>query len=167
MRSGSYIQALGRQSFEPSQPALSNTFNLIPSQQSQERQRQLIKAQNDVLATVGVCLRDTKQSFEKSESLMAENEVGLLVGAVDLTVTYLASWPLVGIRNRLQVGHSKLRVTVSKLTVVPDIPYLPKFPISGCDQAGVEGKHLGRAILWNARTYLLSGGKPRAGLWSG
>jgi len=102
MRSGSYIQALGRQSFEPSQPALPNTFNPLPSQQSQERQRQLIKAQNDVLATVGVCLRDTKQSLEKTESLMAENEVGLLVGAVDLTVTYLASWPLVGIRNRLQ-----------------------------------------------------------------
>jgi len=35
---------------------------------------------------------------------MAENEAGLFLGAVDLTVTYLASWPLIGIRNRLQVG---------------------------------------------------------------
>lgn len=69
-------------------------------------QRRLIKAQNDVLATVGVCLRDTKQSLDTSEAIMQENEVGLLVGAVDLTVTYLASWPLVGIRSRLQVGNS-------------------------------------------------------------
>jgi hypothetical protein len=95
---------------------------------------------------------------------MAENEVGLLVGAVDLTVTYLASWPLIRIRNRLQVRHGKPWVTV---TAVPDIPYLSKFPISGCDQTGVGEKHLGRAVLWNARTHLLSGGEPRARLWSG
>lgn len=109
MRNGSYIRALGRQSFEPSQGP-SNSENDSPdhgsstSEQSQEMQRRLIKAQNDVLATVGVCLRDTKQSLDQSEAIMQENEVGLLVGAVDLTVTYLASWPLVGIRNRLQVG---------------------------------------------------------------
>lgn len=67
-------------------------------------QRSLIKAQNDVLATVGVCRRDPKQSQVLSEAIVQENEVGLLVGAVELTITYLASWPLVGIRNRLQVG---------------------------------------------------------------
>lgn len=111
MRNGSYIRALGRQSFEPSQGP-SNSDNELPdhgsstSEQSQENQRHLIKAQNDVLATVGVCLRDTKQSLDTSEAIMQENEVGLLVGAIDLTVTYLASWPLVGIRNRLQVGNS-------------------------------------------------------------
>jgi hypothetical protein len=105
MRSGSYIQALGRQSFEPSQPTASDDSDLpLPSEQSHERQRQLIKAQNDVLATVGVCLRDTKQDIEHAENVMAENEAGLFLGAVDLTVTYLASWPLIGIRNRLQVG---------------------------------------------------------------
>ncbi|KAF8247599.1 hypothetical protein K440DRAFT_628487 [Wilcoxina mikolae CBS 423.85] len=103
MRSGSYIQALGRQSFEPSQPTASDDHDLsLPSEQSHERQRQLIKAQNDVLATVGVCLRDTKQDLEHAENVMAENETGLFLGAVDLTVTYLASWPLIGIRNRLQ-----------------------------------------------------------------
>lgn len=110
MRNGSYIRALGRQSFEPSQGP-PNSDNELPdngsstSEQSQENQRRLIKAQNDVLATVGVCLRDTK-CLDLSEAIMQENEVGLLVGAVDLTVTYLTSWPLVGIRNRLQVGNS-------------------------------------------------------------
>ncbi|KAH8149645.1 uncharacterized protein LAJ45_06276 [Morchella importuna] len=106
MRNGSYIRALGRQSFEPSQgPSVpdieSPDHGSSTSEQSQEMQRRLIKAQNDVLATVGVCLRDTKGQ-ETSEAIMQENEVGLLVGAVDLTITYLASWPLVGIRNRLQ-----------------------------------------------------------------
>jgi len=66
-------------------------------------QRRLIKAQNDVLATVGVCRRDTKQNQVLSEAIVQENEVGLLVGAVDLTITYLTTWPLIGIRNRLQV----------------------------------------------------------------
>ncbi|KAA8901850.1 hypothetical protein FN846DRAFT_908799 [Sphaerosporella brunnea] len=96
MRSGTYIAALGRQSFEPSAPAPSS------SQQANERQRELIKAQNDVLATVGVCLRDGRRDGDKAADLMVENEVGLAVGAVDSTVTYLASWPLVGVRNRLQ-----------------------------------------------------------------
>jgi hypothetical protein len=104
MRNGSYIRALGRHSFEPSQPASdADTSGSSTCEQSQEMQRRLIKAQNDVLATIGVCLRDTKHSHDLSESIKQENEVGLLVGAVDLTVTYLASWPLVGIRNRLQV----------------------------------------------------------------
>ncbi|RPA91966.1 hypothetical protein L873DRAFT_1780128 [Choiromyces venosus 120613-1] len=103
MRNGSYIRALGRQSFEPSQPT-SDTDSAGSStcEQSQEMQRRLIKAQNDVLATVGVCRRDTKQNQVLSEAIIQENEVGLLVGAVDLTITYLATWPLIGIRNRLQ-----------------------------------------------------------------
>lgn len=121
MRNGSYIRALGRQSFEPSQgPSVpdieSPDHGSSTSEQSQEMQRRLIKAQNDVLATVGVCLRDTKGQ-ETSEAIMQENEVGLLVGAVDLTITYLASWPLVGIRNRLQVNiHSPEITRVSGLS---------------------------------------------------
>jgi hypothetical protein len=101
MRSGTYISALGRQSFEPSAPAPTS------SQQANERQRELIKAQNDVLATVGVCLRDGRRDVDKNTDLMAENQAGLIVGAVDITMTYLASWPLVGIRNRLQVGSAR------------------------------------------------------------
>lgn len=38
---------------------------------------------------------------------MAENEAGLLVGAMDLVVTYVASWPLVGIRNRMQTFRGR------------------------------------------------------------
>ncbi|CCX33589.1 Similar to hypothetical protein AOL_s00076g151 [Arthrobotrys oligospora ATCC 24927]; acc. no. EGX50387 [Pyronema omphalodes CBS 100304] len=103
MRSGSYIQALGRQCFQPSQPIAADDSDYSQSSnQSNERQRQLIKAQNDVLATVGVCLRETKKEQEQSESTTAENKAGLFLGAVDLTITYLAGWPLIGIRNRLQ-----------------------------------------------------------------
>lgn len=128
MRSGTYIQALGRQSFEPSQPrpaaapppplddgeggrddaataaAAAAAADAPPSEQSHERQRVLVKAQNDVLATVGVCLRDTKTDLaQQAESVHIENRAGLLLSAVDLTATYLATWPLIGIRNRLQV----------------------------------------------------------------
>lgn len=128
MRSGTYIQALGRQSFEPSQPrpaaavpppplddgeggrddaanaAAAAAADTPPSEQSHERQRVLVKAQNDVLATVGVCLRDTKTDLaQQAESMHIENRAGLLLSAVDLTATYLATWPLIGIRNRLQV----------------------------------------------------------------
>ncbi|KAG0131252.1 hypothetical protein HOY82DRAFT_339339 [Tuber indicum] len=103
MRNGSYIRALGRQSFEPSQPASdADSAGSSTCEQSQEMQRRLIKAQNDVLATVGVCRRDTKQNQVLSEAIVEENEIGLLVGAIDLTITYLTTWPLVGVRNRLQ-----------------------------------------------------------------
>lgn len=105
MRSGQYIHALGRRSFEPSQPATSDDAELpLPSEQSQERQRQLVKAQNDVLATVGVCLRETKSSLENRESRRLENDVGILISALDMVAAYVVSWPLVGVRNRLQVS---------------------------------------------------------------
>ncbi|KAH0608182.1 uncharacterized protein H6S33_002234 [Morchella sextelata] len=125
MRNGSYIRALGRQSFEPSQgPSVPDSespdHGSSTSEQSQEMQRRLIKAQNDVLATVGVCLRDTKGQ-ETSEAIMQENEVGLLVGAVDLTITYLASWPLVGIRNRLQVNIHSPEITRASTSIVPKV----------------------------------------------
>lgn len=103
MRSGQYIQALGRRSFEPSQPATSaDPEHPLPSEQSQERQRQLVKAQNDVLATVGVCLRETKTSLVNRENRRLENDVGILVSALDMVAAYVVSWPLVGIRNQLQ-----------------------------------------------------------------
>ncbi|KAL7267304.1 hypothetical protein RUND412_010120, partial [Rhizina undulata] len=109
MRNGSYIRALGRQSFEPSRPPSSSTDALVQSstsEESQEMQRRLIKAQNDVLATVGVCLRDTKHHLDKSAEVTQENKVGLIVGAVDLTITYMSGWPLIGIRNRIQTYRS-------------------------------------------------------------
>ena len=119
MRSGTTIQALGRQSFEPSQPRpaaapssqsddrdgvrddTAAAADAPLPEQSHERQRALIKAQNDVLAAFGLCLRLDLAQQAKSE--YAENRAGLLLFVVDLTATYLAYWPLVGIRNRLQV----------------------------------------------------------------
>lgn len=41
------------------------------------------------------------------ENQVAENEAGLLVGALDLVGTYVASWPLVGIRNRMQTYRQR------------------------------------------------------------
>jgi len=110
MRSGNYIQALGRQSFQPSQPASAPSPNdeRLPSERANERQRELIKAQNDVLATVGVCLHENKSHHGEAESQKAEDEAGLYIDALDLTVTYLVIWPLIGIRNRLQVCHSRI-----------------------------------------------------------
>lgn len=106
MRRGNYIRALGQQCFEPSQPSPSpSDENLSASEESQARQGELVKAQNDVLATIGVCSREIKQ-LDKSELVVAENEAGYLVEAADGAVNYLASWPLMGLRNRLQVGDS-------------------------------------------------------------
>lgn len=133
MRNGNYIRALGRIPFAPieseedsnstannpesptqSSPeetdgrsVATNLGTTVSTQQSSTNalRSELINAQNDVLATVGVYLRDngSKPREDDTDKVMRENEVGLIVGAVDLTLTYLSSWPLVGIRNRLQV----------------------------------------------------------------
>ena len=75
--------------------------------------REMIRAQNDVLATVGVCYGiaagdKASHSREKPERdhlelVMRENEVGLFIGAADLGVLFLANWWLDGIRHRVQV----------------------------------------------------------------
>ncbi|TGZ85102.1 hypothetical protein EX30DRAFT_361015 [Ascodesmis nigricans] len=107
MRSSQYIHALGRRSFEPSQPATSTDASQpTPAELAQERQRDLVKAQNDVLATVGVCLRATKNSIDNQESERWENDVGVLISAWDTVFAYVVSWPVFGVRNRLQVFRS-------------------------------------------------------------
>ena len=76
--------------------------------------RDMIRAQNDVLATVGVCYgiaagdkasahNRAKSERDRLESVMRENEVGLFIGAADLGVLFLANWWLDGIRHRIQV----------------------------------------------------------------
>lgn len=77
--------------------------------------RSLIHAQNDVLATVGVCVgvRNAnkaesgplfKSEKEHIESVMHENEVGLVVSTVDIGLLFVATWWIVGMRNRMQVS---------------------------------------------------------------
>ena len=122
MRNGEYIRALGRMSFEPPESGSGeqdiqtngnslSTENNSPRQSSSSHPRwsalrsELAIAQNDVLVTVGVCLRDAgpRTKAGKTGLLMKENEVGLIVGALDLTAAYLSGWSLISIRSRIQV----------------------------------------------------------------
>ena len=129
MRNGAYIRALGRMSFEPSsvsQPppetdateqdndSAPNNENSSPSGSSSnphphppwtEFQSELASAQNDVLVTVSFYLREThpRPKEETVGLFMKENEVGLIVGALDLTAAYLGGWSLVNLRSRIQV----------------------------------------------------------------
>ncbi|KAL9129916.1 MAG: hypothetical protein Q9217_001764 [Psora testacea] len=74
--------------------------------------RRMTHAQNDVLATVGVCAKvDSSTGSRKSRSAMDksrveivknENESGLLVSTVDVTVMTLIEPWAVGLRQRLQ-----------------------------------------------------------------
>ncbi|KAI9818137.1 MAG: hypothetical protein M1827_000762 [Pycnora praestabilis] len=90
--------------------------------ESRSMSRALIRAQNDVLATVGVCvgvrpdkkLLDgspgvdtlTKPEKAKVESVMKENEIGLFLAAADSSLFFLGLWGARGLRNRLQVFRS-------------------------------------------------------------
>lgn len=124
MRNGEYIRALGRMSFEPPESGSAeqdnqtiensiSTENNSPTRQSSNSHlrwsglhSEHAAAQNDVLVTVGVCLRETGPRGTKEEKtvlLMKENEVGLIVGALDLTAAYLGGWSLISIRSRIQV----------------------------------------------------------------
>ncbi|KAI9766517.1 MAG: hypothetical protein M1840_006474 [Geoglossum simile] len=88
--------------------------------------RDMIRAQNDVLATVGVCYgiaagdkasahNRTKSERGRLESVMRENEVGLFIGAADLGVLFLANWWLDGIRHRVQVFKTFSDVSFSEM----------------------------------------------------
>ncbi|KAI9848730.1 MAG: hypothetical protein M1837_006817 [Sclerophora amabilis] len=74
-------------------------------------------AQNDVLSTVGVCVatrysnnpgdggsenRNNFQSArERIDSIMLENEIGLILKTLDLALLFVATWWIAGIRHRL------------------------------------------------------------------
>ncbi|KAF8443608.1 hypothetical protein BGX38DRAFT_1143808 [Terfezia claveryi] len=114
MRNGAYIRALGRMPFEPStfsqhraepdaeqdNESAPNNENSSPTNRPHPPwtglQSELASAQNDVLVTVGLCLREThpRPKEEKVGLFMKENEVGLIVGALDLTAAYLGGWSL-------------------------------------------------------------------------
>ncbi|KAJ6263425.1 Cell division control protein [Drechslerella dactyloides] len=78
-----------------------------PDAASISLQRSLRKAQNDVLNTIGLQLhkggsRREKTRAERSALQEKEDDMGLLLGGIDLACTYFFSWPLIGIRNELQ-----------------------------------------------------------------
>ncbi|RPA85637.1 hypothetical protein BJ508DRAFT_412016 [Ascobolus immersus RN42] len=127
MRNGILIRGLGRRSFEP----IATDTNTPPSQSSQQltpvppapasitsngdtitpdvnpfsvppTQHQLNTAQNEVLRKVSDLLKGKSGKVMDHEELVWENEVGLIVSAVDMAVNYLIFWPLVAIRNRIQ-----------------------------------------------------------------
>jgi hypothetical protein len=77
--------------------------------------RRLRHAQNDVLATVGVCVgkdedhmatvhRRSRSNPEVVGLIVSENEVGLGVAAADLSLMFICLWWTSAVRARLQVG---------------------------------------------------------------
>ena len=89
---------------EQSSPATQSAQSTIQSA-ARELQSNLIRAQNDVLATVGVCLAESHQrpNEEIMNQVIRENVVGTYVRILEMIAGYLAGWPLIGIRNRAQV----------------------------------------------------------------
>lgn len=99
--------------------------------ESRALSRQSIRAQNDVLATVGVCvgvnaegqpiqsqldgLKKPVLDKSKIDAVVKENEIGLLVSSADNTLVSLASLYAVGFRHRLQVGRTLFRLLTSCL----------------------------------------------------
>ena len=87
--------------------------------------RQSRRAQNEVLASVGICIGkdrgdkpmksmslDQRSSAKKSniEGVRRENGVGLLITAVDLGLFCLASACFLGLRHRMQVSESSWKI---------------------------------------------------------
>ena len=99
--------------------------------ESRALSRQSRRAQNDVLATVGVCvgvnaegqpiqsqldgLKKPVLDKSKIDAVVRENEIGLLVSSADNTLVSLASLYAVGFRHRLQVGRTLFRLLTSCL----------------------------------------------------
>ncbi|KAI9809896.1 MAG: hypothetical protein M1825_000329 [Sarcosagium campestre] len=82
---------------------------------SRAQARAQIHAQNDVLATVGVCVGvknlnrqadpppRRKSERENIELVMSENETGLIMSGIDVGLLFLTTWWIVGFKNRLQL----------------------------------------------------------------
>ncbi|KZF24601.1 hypothetical protein L228DRAFT_99956 [Xylona heveae TC161] len=93
--------------------------------------RTLIKAQNDVLATVGVCvgvqgdgkltspstkLEDLSGSERaKVKLVMEENEVGLWIRSVSSFLESTGMWPIMALKNRIQVLRPYSQVSFVEL----------------------------------------------------
>ena len=81
--------------------------------ESRAQSRRLRRAQNDVLATVGVCVERDEDTLstvanggndrKKVERVVTENEVGLGIAAGELGLAFLSLWGVSAFRGRLQV----------------------------------------------------------------
>ncbi|KAF3915801.1 hypothetical protein ABW21_db0203128 [Orbilia brochopaga] len=105
---------------QPDQPTTATVAPpaVTPDQASISLQRSLRKAQNDVLNTIGLQLhqggnRREKTRAERSALQEKEDDMGLLLGGIDLACTYFFTWPLIGLRNELQTFQG-----------LEDMPYL-------------------------------------------
>ncbi|RVD83478.1 uncharacterized protein DFL_007864 [Arthrobotrys flagrans] len=100
-----------------SSTAVARTSARERAQASIDLQRSLRKAQNDVLNTIGLQLhkgsgRREKSRAERTALQEKEDDMGLLLGGIDLACMYFFTWPLIGIRNELQTFQG-----------LEDIPY--------------------------------------------
>ncbi|KAK6529787.1 hypothetical protein TWF281_008946 [Arthrobotrys megalospora] len=100
-----------------SSTAVAQTSARSRAQASIDLQRSLRKAQNDVLNTIGLQLhkgtgRREKSRAERTALQEKEDDMGLLLGGIDLACMYFFTWPLIGIRNELQTFQG-----------LDDIPY--------------------------------------------
>ncbi|EPS43089.1 hypothetical protein H072_2891 [Dactylellina haptotyla CBS 200.50] len=90
-----------------SSTAVTSTRPVSRAQTSIDLQRSLRKAQNDVLNTIGMQLHKGGSKREQSRAERSalqekEDDMGLLLGGIDLACMYFFTWPLIGIRNELQ-----------------------------------------------------------------
>ena len=114
------------------------------NRQSRSLARHLRRAQNDVLATVGVCApidmngrfipqsttNTAREQLDKQQvlSVTSENELGFWLGAADISVSALSRSCFVGLRQRLEVCICKYEV--SSLTCAVDLFLLLGHPAS-------------------------------------
>ncbi|KAF8475747.1 hypothetical protein BDZ91DRAFT_710238 [Kalaharituber pfeilii] len=96
-----------------------------------DSQADLTAAQNDVLATIGFYLRMNNPKPKEQDAtnrLMKENEVGLVVGALDLTAAYLGGWSLLSVRSRVQTfiiyEHARF-IDIAKMAFIHRHPLDP------------------------------------------
>lgn len=104
---------------------------------SEDLDRRSRRAQNDVLATIGVCVQEGQTVHgapsghnaispdqSRIRSLIRENEIGLLISGFDLAFAGIATICAVGLRNRLQVGALPITVCKMLLTEMIDLSLL-------------------------------------------
>ncbi|KAK6529130.1 hypothetical protein TWF694_004344 [Orbilia ellipsospora] len=101
-------------------PSSSAVVPARPAQASIDLQRSLRKAQNDVLNTIGLQLhkggsRREKSRAERSALQEKEDDMGLLLGGIDLACMYFFTWPLIGIRNELQTFRALDHISYTDL----------------------------------------------------